>query len=237
MDQKSFQRQILSQIGMRDLADALVQFEEERSAATGLMTYCLGSSVLDNADDATALKLLKMLLDEAKIPKELLDMLRYYTGLSKSISDNTWKFFYDYEFTGRIETSFPTPSGGMDPSAKPLFLIVAENCMIDILTKPLNMLLGNIEHMATLWKKIKESGSQTYFLPKHHSELFLFIEANIADFYGAKNAFDVGVLPASSNVFMGYRFVGIIDRVPFNQSLHQLADQSAFNQAKSTLSR
>jgi hypothetical protein len=237
MDQKSFQRQILSQIGMGDLAEALIQFEKEKANATGLMSYCLGSRVLDNANDATALKMLNMLIDDAKIPNELLDILRHYTALSKSISKDTWEYFYNYTFTGKIETSFTVPNGGMDPSAKPLFLIVAENCIVDILSKPLNMLLGYVEHMATHWKKVKAIGAQTYFLSKHHSELFLFIEAHIADFYGAKNAFEVGVITETFNVFIGYRFVGIIDKVPFNQKFYQIAKQSALQQAANTLTK
>lgn len=235
MDKKSFQRQIFSQIGISDLAEALIQFEEEKANATGLMSYCLASGILDHASDATALKMLNMLLDDAKIPNELLDILRYYTALPKSISQDTWEYFYNYTFTGKIETSFTVPDGGMDPSAKPMFLIIAENCIIDILSKPLNMLLGYIENMALHWKKAKAIGAQTYFLPKHHSELFLFIEAHIADFYGAKNAFEVGVVPETSNVFIGYRFIGIIDKFPFNQTFHQIAKQSALHQAASTL--
>lgn len=235
MDKKSFQRQILSQIGMGDLAEALIQFEEDKTNANVLMSYCLGSKILDNANDAAALKMLSMLLDDAKIPNELLDILRHYTALSKSISKDTWEYFYNYTFTGKIETSFPAPNGGMDPSAKPLFLVVAENCILDILSKPLNMLLGYIENMALHWKKVKSIGAQTYFLPKHHSELFLFIEAHIADFYGAKNAFKVGIVAETSNVFIGYRFMGIIDKFPFNQTFHQIAKQSALHQAASTL--
>jgi hypothetical protein len=40
MDQEGFQRQILSQIGVADLANSLIEFEDSKSTAIGQMFYC-----------------------------------------------------------------------------------------------------------------------------------------------------------------------------------------------------
>lgn len=123
----------------------------------------------------------------------------------------------------------------MDPSAKPLMLIIAENVIVDILTKPLNMLMGFIEHMASFWKQDLKLVPLTYLLPKHHSELFLHIEAHIAAYYGVQKPFDTGVLTETANVFIGYRFIGIIDKYPFNKTFHEIALKAALHQAQSTM--
>jgi hypothetical protein len=234
MIQESFQRQIFSQIGMADLANALIGFETSRENATTLMVYCLGSAILDTAEDANALMLMSRLLDNAKIPRELLDLLKNHGAVEKEISEETWDFFYGYSFTNRIQTTFTVPDL-MDPSAKALMLISVENVIIDILTKPLNMLMGFIEHMASFWKRDLEVVRLTYFLPKHHSELFLHIEAHIAAYYGVQKPFDTGVITDTSNVFFGYRFVGIIDKYPFNKTFHEMSVQAALHQAQSTM--
>jgi len=237
MDQLSYQRQILSQIGLRDLSNAVKQYQRDRKNATAYMVYILGSGVLDNANDSDALLLLNQLLEGAAIPKETIDVLRYYTDLDKQINSSTWDYFYNYRFTGRIETEFKLNPGynTMDPTAKHLFMVECESCIIDILTKPLNMLLGFIEHMAKHWKKVSSLPMQKYYLPKMNSDLFIYIEGHIAQYYGALHPFEVGVYSDVSNVFNGYRFTGMVDRFPFRENFNIECQQAAHLKGLSTI--
>ncbi|MGY4384058.1 hypothetical protein ACVWYN_001084 [Pedobacter sp. UYP24] len=234
MERIDFQRQILSQILVTDLQNSLLSFEENKENATKIVPYVLASNTLDDAQDANALALLTELLSNLRIPHQILDILRLYTRLGEKISQVTWDYFYNYTFTGRIETKFQVDTSGLTPGARPLFAIIAEDAIVDILHAPLNMLLGFIEHICSTWKELQAIGAITYYLPKHHSDLFIYIEGHVADYYGAMHPFDAGIATPQKNIFNGYRFIGVIDEYPFDARIIDVAKQVAFNQAQST---
>lgn len=234
MERMNFQSQILSHILVTDLSDSLLSFEEDKENATKIVPYILASNTLNDAQDANALALLTELLTNMRIPHQILDILRLYTRLGDKISQTTWDYFYNYAFTGRIETKFQVDTSGLAPGARPLFAIHAEDAIVDTLQAPLNMLLGFIEHICSTWKELKAIGAISYYLPKHHSDLFIYIEGHVADYYGAMHPFDAGIATGQKNVFNGYRFVGVIDEYPFDDGIIDMAKKIAFSQAQST---
>jgi hypothetical protein len=235
MTTADFQKQLLSQIGIMDLADSLLIFENDRIKAIEKSFYFLSSkNVLKTGDEAYTNVFVNKLLNNAKIPKGLLDLLKDNTpALSSKISASTWDFFYNYEFNGKISIS-PTYNIPVGLEGNFLIEIIAENVIIDIISKPLTLLIGMIEQFATLWRQILNAGAKTYYLPKHHAELPIYVESEVARFYNVEDTAIVAKI-SPNFIFNGYRFVGLIDNYPFNLKLINSAVEIAIQTATSTL--
>jgi hypothetical protein len=234
MTKNDFQMQLLSQIGIMDLADGLLNFENDHIKAIEKRLYLLSSdNILKDGNEAYTNILVNKLLNNAKIPKGLLNLIKDNTpALSSRISASTWDYFYNYEFNGNISIT-PTFNIPVQLEGNFLIEIIAEDVIIDIISKPVNLLIGMIEHFTKIWTKILNSGAKTYYLPKHHAELPIYVESEVARFY---NVEDTAIVAKKSpnSIFNGYRFVGLIDTYPFDLKLVNSAIVLANQMASST---
>lgn len=232
METKNYQEQLFSQIGFLDLAKSIRDYEQDKNKVLFKNSYFLSSDSLKNADQGYGKELVSKLLMGASIPEGLLQIVKDLVFPAGQISDSTWKYFQDYRFDGKILLS-PGPLLPSGLKGNFLYEIVAEDFFLDLISKPVNSLIGLLEGYCRHWEEILKLGVKAYYLPKHHYELFIYLESEVARYYGVDNSTDVSV-KTGKNVFNGYRFTGLIDEVPFNDTFIEKVKDIANNIAKST---
>lgn len=232
MNTKDYQLRLLSQIGFTDLSQSIINYQKNPNQTIFENSYFLSSNVLVDSLHGNLINLIEKLLFEMKIPEIILNFLRDYFFSNGKITNQTWDYFYDFTFEGVIKTT----TGSNKPlglQGNFLFEVVGPDFFLDIISKPINALIGVVEHFVKIWKKLRENNVNSYYLPKHHDELFIYIESEIAGFYGCPNVKAVAI-ETGTKVFNGYRFLGVIDSLPFKKDFFEICKISALKIAKST---
>lgn len=231
MDKAEFSRQVSSYIDFNTIKRTLMSYTENKEKVMGESAYFLGSQNLSSNEDWGLYNLVCDYLSEFRIPEESISLVE---KLEKEglIDQEAIHWLKNYRFTGKLIKNPEISNDFNRLPVQPIILLIAEQCIIDILSIPINFLIGAVEDFSLTWRKV-ESQMSVFFEPSSPSELLVYLEKQVA--LSSKNLKIVS--PGSKfgdNIYVGHRYVCATSDLPMEPKTFNLARIYSHQQAIST---